>query len=138
MDLQKEFSLKDKVIVVTGGTGILGEAFIKGIANAGGIVGILGRNETVANYRASAINAEGGKAIALIADVTNEEQLVKANDKVLDAYGKIDGLVNAAGGNIAGCCCSIRPGYFRAEFYSHKRCIQFKFIRYAFAYANIW
>ena len=38
----------------------------------------------------------------LIADVTNKEQLIDAKNKVLDAYGKIDGLVNAAGGNIAG------------------------------------
>ncbi len=101
MDLLNEFSLKDKVIVVTGGTGILGEAFINGIANAGAMVGVLGRNQTVANDRVNSINKEGGKAIALIADVTNEEQLLNANKKVLDAFGKIDGLVNAAGGNIA-------------------------------------
>ena len=101
MDLLNEFSLKDKVIVVTGATGVLGEAFINGIANAGGMVGVLGRNQTVANDRVNSINKEGGKAIALIADVTNEEQLLNANKKVLDAFGKIDGLVNAAGGNIA-------------------------------------
>jgi NADP-dependent 3-hydroxy acid dehydrogenase YdfG len=39
-----EFSLSDKVIVVTGGTGILGNSFINGIVEAGGTVGILGRN----------------------------------------------------------------------------------------------
>ena len=97
-----QFSLQGKVIIVTGGTGILGEAFIHGIADAGGTVGVLGRNEKVANERAAAISAQGGKALALIADVTNEEQLKAANKKVLDTYGKIDGLVNAAGGNIAG------------------------------------
>ena len=43
------FSLKDKVIVVTGGTGILGHAFINAIAKAGGIVGVMGRNEKIAN-----------------------------------------------------------------------------------------
>ena len=42
----------------------------------------------------------GGKAIALIADVTNEEQLVAAKKLVLNEFGKIDGLVNAAGGNM--------------------------------------
>jgi NAD(P)-dependent dehydrogenase (short-subunit alcohol dehydrogenase family) len=98
--LETNFSLQDKVIVVTGGTGILGGAFVEGIAAAGGIVGILGRNEKVANERASAIQQKGGRALALIADVTNEAQLDAACQQMLSAFGKIDGLVNAAGGNI--------------------------------------
>ncbi len=94
-----EFSLENKVIIVTGGTGILGKSFIQGIVNAGGIVGILGRNKDVANERADIINKNGGKAIALIADAMNETQLTDAKNKVLDKFGKIDGLVNGAGGN---------------------------------------
>ncbi len=46
------FSLKDKVIIVTGGTGILGGSFVKGIADAGGTAVILGRNATVGKQRA--------------------------------------------------------------------------------------
>jgi NAD(P)-dependent dehydrogenase (short-subunit alcohol dehydrogenase family) len=98
----ENFSLKDKVILVTGGTGILGDAFIKGIAQAGGIVGILGRNEKVAQERADAVNANGGQAIALITDVMKEADLIAARDKVIDTYGRIDGLVNGAGGNMPG------------------------------------
>ena len=94
-----EFSLKDKVIKVTGGTGILGASFINGIVKAGGAVGILGRNKDVANERAENINKNGGKAIALVADVMNEGQLVEAKDKILNKFGKIDGLVNGAEGN---------------------------------------
>jgi len=94
-----EFSLENKVIIVTGGTGILGKSFIEGIVNAGGTVGILGRNKDVANERADLINKNGGKAIALIADAMNEAQLLDAKNKTLDAFGKIDGLVNGAGGN---------------------------------------
>jgi NAD(P)-dependent dehydrogenase (short-subunit alcohol dehydrogenase family) len=96
------FSLKDKVIIVTGGTGILGEAFIKGIVSAGGAVGILGRNEKVAQERTAAVKAAGGKALALIADVMKEDELLTARDKVLAEFGRIDGLVNAAGGNMPG------------------------------------
>jgi NAD(P)-dependent dehydrogenase (short-subunit alcohol dehydrogenase family) len=95
-----EFSLNDKVIIVTGGTGILGNAFIEGIVEAGGSVGILGRNEKVANERADAINMKGGKALALVADVMNEKQLTGAREKALSHFGHIDGLVNAAGGNM--------------------------------------
>lgn len=92
--------LTGKVVVVTGGTGILGHAFIKGIVEAGGAVGILGRNAAVAEERAAAINAAGGSALALVADVMDEHQLVEARDKALAHFGKIDGLVNAAGGNM--------------------------------------
>jgi NAD(P)-dependent dehydrogenase (short-subunit alcohol dehydrogenase family) len=98
--VENNFSLKGKVIVVTGGTGILGNSFVNGIVEAGGIVGILGRNKEVAESRAAAINANGGQAIALIADALDEEALVAAKDKVIATYGRIDGLVNAAGGNM--------------------------------------
>ena len=98
----ESFSLKDKVIIVTGGTGILGEAFIRGIVEAGGVVGILGRNQKVAQERADAVKAKGGKAIALIADVLNEEDVLAARKQVLDEFGRIDGLVNGAGGNMPG------------------------------------
>jgi NAD(P)-dependent dehydrogenase (short-subunit alcohol dehydrogenase family) len=98
--LRMDFSLKGKVIVVTGGTGILGNAFVNAIVEAGGTVGILGRKESVAAERADAINKQGGKAIALVADVMDEQQLTAAKEKTLQAFGKIDGLVNAAGGNM--------------------------------------
>jgi len=98
--MNRQFSLKDKVIVLTGGTGIIGRSFIKGISEAGGTVCILGRNEQVANERAAAVIHNGGKALALIADVLDEKALEQARDKVLNTFGRIDGLVNAAGGNI--------------------------------------
>ena len=106
--MKNDFSLKGKVIVVTGATGILGEAFINGIADAGGIVGVLGRNEKIANERAASIINQGGEAIALIADVTNEMDLISAREIILSKYGKIDGLVNAAGGNMPDAV--IQPG----------------------------
>ena len=94
------FSLKDKVIAVTGGTGVLGSSFVKAVANAGGTVIVMGRNETVANEHADKIKSEGGKAMAVIANVLSETELLTARDKILNEFGKIDGLVNAAGGNV--------------------------------------
>ncbi len=96
----ENFSLKGQVIVVTGGTGILGDAFINGIVEAGATVGILGRNAAVAGQRADTVNANGGKAIALIADVLKEDELIAARTKILDKFGRIDGLINGAGGNM--------------------------------------
>lgn len=100
--MNSTLTLQDKAIIVTGGTGILGNSFIKGIVAAGGAVGILGRNEQVATERAEAITKQGGKAIALVANVMDEAQLLAAQTKMLDTFGRIDGLVNGAGGNMPG------------------------------------
>ena len=94
------FELNNKVIIVSGGTGILGGAFIKAIASQGGKVVILGRNEQVGNKRAAEINKEGAEAIFIPANVLEKDDLELAKDKVLSTFGRIDGLVNGAGGNI--------------------------------------
>jgi NAD(P)-dependent dehydrogenase (short-subunit alcohol dehydrogenase family) len=94
------FDLKDKVIVVTGATGILGHAFIKALSAHGAIVGVMGRNVKVAEERVSELISSGGKAMALIADVQDRDALEACCKRVMDEYGRIDGLVNAAGGNV--------------------------------------
>ena len=94
------FSLKGKVIIVTGGTGILGGEFVKAIASEGGKVVILGRNKIKCEERVRENEILGGEAFYVLADVLNEEQLVAARTLILEKYGKIDGLVNAAGGNV--------------------------------------
>ena len=92
--------MEGKVIVVTGGTGVLGYEFNKALASAGAAVGILGRNKDTAEQRVAEINDKGGRAIALVADVLIESELIAAKEKLVEAFGRIDGLVNAAGGNI--------------------------------------
>ena len=114
--MEPNFSLAGKVIVVTGGTGVLGGAFVEAIAAAGGVVGILGRNEKIANERANAINQKGGQALALIADVSNESQLESACQQMLAAFGKIDGLVNAAGGNMPDAVVQPNQDVFQLNF----------------------
>ena len=114
--MEPNFSLAGKVIVVTGGTGVLGGAFVEAIATAGGVVGILGRNEKIANERANAINQKGGQALTLIADVTNESQLESACQQMLNAYGKMDGLVNAAGGNMPDAVVQPNQDVFQLNF----------------------
>ncbi|MFV5697338.1 SDR family oxidoreductase [Flavobacterium sp. ZT3R17] len=94
------FSLDNKVIVVTGGTGVLGGHFVNAIVQAGGIVIILGLNEERGNAQAEEIKLNGGEAIFLKVNVLDEWQLVRAKERIIQKYGKIDGLVNAAGGNV--------------------------------------
>jgi NAD(P)-dependent dehydrogenase (short-subunit alcohol dehydrogenase family) len=94
------FALNNKVIIVSGGTGILSGAFIKAIARQGDKVVILGRNEQVGRQRAAEINKEGSEAIFISANVLEKDQLELAKDKVLSTFVRIDGLVNGSGGNI--------------------------------------
>ena len=94
------FSLKGKVIVVTGGTGVLGAGFVKGIAAQGGVPIILGQNVEKGNERVAEVKANGGDAHFISVNVLEEAQLVAAKNEILGKYGKIDGLVNGAGGNI--------------------------------------
>jgi NAD(P)-dependent dehydrogenase (short-subunit alcohol dehydrogenase family) len=92
--------LDGKTIVITGATGILGEAFVNGVANAGARVVLLGRNREVAEARAATVRNAGGEAIAVVADVLDRAALEAALSITLETYGRVDGLVNAAGGNV--------------------------------------
>lgn len=94
------FSLKEKVIVVTGGYGILGKSFCEAIAFAGGEVVILGRDEQKGQSAVKQIENLGGTAFFAQADVLDEISLKEAKDSIMKRFGKINGLVNAAGGNV--------------------------------------
>jgi NAD(P)-dependent dehydrogenase (short-subunit alcohol dehydrogenase family) len=100
INMNDSFSLKDKVIVVTGATGVLGEAFVKTLSDAGAKLALVGRNQEIAEKRVCDIKDSGGEAIAVIADVLDKKQLEAGLEKILNAYQRIDGLVNGAGGNI--------------------------------------
>ena len=119
--MENNFSVKDKVIVVTGATGVLGHSFINALAEEGAIVGVLGRNEKIATQRVNEIVQNGGKAITLIADVTDEEQLVAAKKLLLNEFGKIDGLVNAAGGNMPEAVIAPDKDIFQLDFAALKQ-----------------
>ncbi|MCA1644722.1 MAG: SDR family oxidoreductase [Chloroflexi bacterium] len=97
--LAEQFSLRNQVAVVTGGTGVLGSAMARGLAQAGAFVGVLGRREAQAAQIVAEIEAAGGTAMPLPADVTDVDQLAAARRRLVDHRGRIDILVNAAGGN---------------------------------------
>lgn len=96
------FSLKGKVAIVTGGTGILGGAMATGLAEAGAAVGILGRRAEKAAEVAQTINKAGGKAFPLPGDVLKKESLLQARERVMADHGRVDILINCAGGNVPG------------------------------------
>ena len=95
------FALDGRVAVVTGGYGVLGGSLASGLAAANAKVAILGRRLDAAEAKATEIRASGGEAIALVADVLDEAQLRAARDELIGRWGRVDILVNAAGGNVA-------------------------------------
>ncbi len=93
------FNVEGKVVVLTGGGGVICSTLAKGYAKAGAKVALLDINLDAAKAAAAAIVADGGQAIGVQADVLNREKLEVSCKEVLDAYGTIDILVNGAGGN---------------------------------------
>ena len=98
----ERFSLKNKVAVVTGGTGVLGTAMVLGLAEAGAKVAVIGRRLSAAEGVARQVEAMGGTAMAIPADVLVDTDLEEAKTRILKEWGHLDILVNAAGGNLPG------------------------------------
>lgn len=109
------FSLDGRVAVVTGATGVLGGAMARGLARAGAKVAILGRREQRAREVAFGIEKEEGEAIPLPADVLDGSSLERAREEVLREWGRVDILVNAAGGNAPEAITSPRKSFFELE-----------------------
>ena len=98
---------KDKVAVITGGSGAIGAAIANGLVSQGVKVVILGRTQETIATKVQEIQNHGGIALGISADVLNKASLENAKSKIIEAYGKIDILINAAGGNVKG--ATIQP-----------------------------
>lgn len=96
------FDIKDNVVVITGGTGVLGRAIAIHLADQGAKVVIMGRKAEVGNEIVKEIKENGGEAMFLVTDVMNREILEQNLADILAAYGRVDALLNAAGGNMPG------------------------------------
>src|SRR5258708_34710932 len=98
--LSSLYSLEGQVAVVTGGTGVLGYEMAMALALAGARVGILGRRAYVAAEVAAAIQAGGGEALAIQADVLSRDSLSMARDKLLKQGGAGHTLAKSPGGKV--------------------------------------
>ena len=119
--MDKLFDLTGKVAVVTGGSGILCGAMAKGMAERGAKIGVNGRTPEKVAAMVAEIEAMGGEAIPLVADVLDAEALQTACDKVLDKWGKVDILINGAGGNIPGAAIPPEENIFMHPFDNFRR-----------------
>ncbi|UZD39464.1 SDR family oxidoreductase [Capnocytophaga ochracea] len=90
-------NIKDKVVIITGASSGLGEASALYLAQYGAIVVAVARRKDRLESLVKRIGSQGGKALAIVCDVTKREDLERVAQETLKAYGRIDVLVNNAG-----------------------------------------
>ncbi len=92
--------LNGKVCAITGGAGVIGKALVKGLASVGVKTAILDINKEMADKVAAEIRKESGvECIGVEANVLDKASLEKAGKEINQKLGKIDLLINGAGGN---------------------------------------
>lgn len=109
------FDIKGYVVAITGGTGVLGRAIAKYLALNGAKVIILGRKEDVGAEIVADIKKAGGECEFLKTDVMNQEVVQQNCDYIVEKYGRIDTLLNAAGGNMKGATITPEQTFFDLE-----------------------
>lgn len=99
-DIPFHVDLTGRVALVTGGSGGIGGMFCRALAACGAKVIVLGRNLARCEQVAGEIVAGGGEADALSADVTDEQAMLRVKEEIKRRYGRLNILINAAGGNV--------------------------------------
>jgi NAD(P)-dependent dehydrogenase (short-subunit alcohol dehydrogenase family) len=110
--LRELFGLDGRVAIVTGGSGAIGSTFVEALVGAGARVAVLGRRGEACAAVCKACDPSGVQTHAVAADVLNRDELVAARRAVLDRWGRIDILVNAAGGNVPSATLSEGQSFF--------------------------
>ena len=109
------FDIQGYVVAITGGTGVLGRAIAKYLALNGAKVTILGRKEDVGAEIVADIQKAGGECEFLKTDVMNQDVVQQNCDYIIGKYGRIDTLLNAAGGNMKGATITPEQTFFDLE-----------------------
>jgi NAD(P)-dependent dehydrogenase (short-subunit alcohol dehydrogenase family) len=102
------FDLTDKIVVITGGTGVLGQTIVRGLDSYGAKIAILGRNAE----KGMALAGELRDAIFVSCDVLDKASILGASQTVMDKWGRVDALINGAGGNHAGATVTAQTSFF--------------------------
>ncbi|TRX52077.1 SDR family oxidoreductase [Fulvivirga sp. M361] len=100
--MQTLFNLNGKVAAISGGSGILGTAMARALAREGVAIALLDRDPEKSDELLVEAEQNGWKIKAYRSDVLDEEVMRSVRAELLNDYGKIDVLINAAGGNMPG------------------------------------
>ena len=96
------FDIKDRVVVVTGSTGVLAGGAALYLQEQGAAVAYLGRSPEKVEAAMATARKVSGSCIGCVCDVTDQAGLERARDEILARFGRVDALVNGAGGNMPG------------------------------------
>lgn len=110
--MKPNFNLKDRVAVITGGGGALGSCIAKSLSQSGVKIAILDLTLESAQRTVEAIEEEGGIAIGFSADVLSMESIDNISKQIIQKWGKVDILLNAAGGNMPGATIAVDQTIF--------------------------
>ena len=97
-ELTRMYDFKGRTVVFTGGTGVLGRVLVRALVGCGAGVAVIARDRS----RAAALLSEmkgAGRAVAFEGDATKRDDLERAAREVVEEFGRVDCLVNGAGGN---------------------------------------
>jgi NAD(P)-dependent dehydrogenase (short-subunit alcohol dehydrogenase family) len=97
-ELTKMYDFKGRTVVVTGGTGVLGRVMVRALTGCGADVAVLARNREKADAVLSEMKGPG-RAVAFSGDATRRDDIERAAQGVVAEFGRVDCLVNGAGGN---------------------------------------
>ena len=111
-DVEVLFDVRGRTAVITGGSGVLGSAMAHTLSKAGVRVAILSLHTASSAKVVESIRAEGGEALGIACDVMDKADLERACTEVLDNFGHIDMLINAAGGNSPHATTSATTSFF--------------------------
>lgn len=100
--MNEQFSITGKVAVVTGAGGVLGGSIAKSFIDAGAKIVALDIRQKQLDVRIKELTANGGEVIGIVGNVLDMESLKKVAKQIVDKWGKIDILLNIAGGNTPG------------------------------------
>lgn len=110
--MNEQFSIKGKIVVITGAGGVLGGSIAKSFVQAGAKVVALDIRQEQLDACIKELTSEGGEAIGIIGNVLDIESLEKVAEEVVKKWGRIDILLNIAGGNMPGATLTPEQNFY--------------------------
>lgn len=112
MSRMASFEIKGKVVILTGGSGTLGSSMAEHLSVQGAVVVIIGRSEEKVRNTIRSLSDSGTEPLGFAGNVLDKGFLVQVKEEVLGRFGKIDSLINAAGGNMPGATIGEKESIF--------------------------
>ena len=110
--MKPNFNLNDKVAVITGGGGALGSCVAQSFSESGVKIAILDLTEESAQKTVDLITSRGGEAIGFASNVLSKNSIEKISQEIIAKWGRVDILLNAAGGNMQGATIAVDQTIF--------------------------